>query len=166
MLFVLQNVFNQEVYKYTWYKLSPTVIEHLQNAEIPVKDLAPISNESVAGGKQFRTLLRQHVDLAEAQEELVIGSAELFPMQIQNDVLESMQVSNNDYLSEDQMAALQALRGDFFEHKWQLKEALIEQTSDWKSIPATKINKKHNNHLKAQLNSVYEAFKSQKEGAD
>jgi PiT family inorganic phosphate transporter len=160
-LFILQNVFNQKVYNQTYYTLSAEVSEHLQQADVAVTDLQPLVGQTIAGGKNFLKVLRSHANLTAAQEALVIEAAQLYPTQIDGSRLDALLAANEGYLSERQVDALSALRGQSFNFRWQLETALAAQSRKWKRLPETKVNKQYNQHLEAQLSSVFEAFKPQ-----
>jgi PiT family inorganic phosphate transporter len=160
MLFVLQNVFNQKVYQQTWYNLSPAVTVHLQEAGIPVEDLAPLADKNIGGGVNFRKELHKNSKLNDSQVRLVISAAERDPTHIDRKKFSKMRESNDGYLSPQQLAAVASLRGQSFEHHWQLDQALIAQTDEWQKLDVTEIaNKMHNHHLAAQMDTVYETFK-------
>lgn len=160
-LFILQNVFDQKVYTQTYYTLSAEVTDHLQQENVPVKDLQPLVGQTIAGGAHFREVLRSNAELTASQEALVIEFAEMHPTRIDARGLKALLASNDGYLSEQQTDALNALRGQSFSFHWQLEAALVAQSTEWEKLPETKINKMHNQHLGGQLQSVFEAFKFQ-----
>ena len=158
LLFVLQNVFNQKVYLNTYFKLSQPVVAYLQEADIPVQGLDEMVDKRITGGVRFRSTLREHVILSGDQEQQVIAAAEIYRTQIDEERLEILEEVEEGFLSDEQQEALENLEGRSFEHKWQLREALAEQTEAWKKKPATTVNKLFNREVQEKLDVVYETF--------
>ena len=155
MLFFLQNVFNQQVYREVYFTLSQPTLEHLQQADVPTGKLMDLKDQKIAKGLKFRGEVRKRVDLSGDQEKLVIAAAEIFEMRVDAAMVEEL---DKKYLSEEQIGAVEKLIGQSFTYKWQLHEALVAQTELWKKKPATKLNKAYNKKLGAQLDYLYNSF--------
>ncbi len=155
LLFFMQNVFNQQVYGEVYYKLSVPVLAHLRQAGVPTKPLEALNDQEIAGGLAFRAAVRERVKLDAGQEALVIASAELYPMRLTPEQIASLDKS---YLRPEQIAAIEALQGTSFQHKWLLAEALTKLTPAWRKKEATRLNKGYNKKLQQQLDYVFEAF--------
>lgn len=155
MLFFLQNVFNQQVYRKVYYQLSPPVIEHLQKSGVPTDKLMDLKDQKIEKGMVFRGEVRQRVKLPGDQEGLVIAAAEIYQMQLDAARIEKL---DKKYLSEEQIRAVAALEGKTYTYKWQLQDVLTAQTEAWKKKPATKLNKAHNKKLGAKLDYIYNTF--------
>ena len=74
LLFVVQNVFGQQVVKPVAYQLTPPVLQRLQAAGVPVQRLQP-QPQPVADALHFRAQLRQQLQLTPSQEQLVLKLA-------------------------------------------------------------------------------------------
>jgi PiT family inorganic phosphate transporter len=74
LLFVVQNVFGQQVVKPVAYQLTPPVLQRLQAAGLPVQRLQP-QPQPVADALHFRAQLRQQLQLTPSQEQLVLKLA-------------------------------------------------------------------------------------------
>jgi len=155
MLFFLQNVFNQEVYRDVRYSLSSAVMAHLSSEGINVKGLEALVGESIPGGANFRERIEDHSDLSRSTEKQVIDAAEIHPMKITDLALAEL---DRKYIPPPQAATLDALRGDTFEHRWQLAEALSHRSEAWRKREDNTLNKEFNKHLSAQLDYIFRLF--------
>ena len=155
MLFFLQNVFDQQVYRQVHYSLSQPVLEHLQKSGVPVEKLLDLQNRKIAKGLVFRDEIRKRVYLPGDHEDLVISAAEIYQMQIDAAKIEDL---DKNYLSIEQIRAAAKLADQSYTHKWQLHDALAERTEAWKKKPATRLNKAFNKKLEAQLDYLYNTF--------
>jgi PiT family inorganic phosphate transporter len=155
MLFFVQNVFQEPVYRDVYYVLSPPVVEKLERAGIDTHPLNELEGRRIAQGLEFRNMLRQRAALTPEEEQLVITSAEIYPLFI--DPVKVEQLSRQQ-LSSAQFEALRALGGRSFTHKWQLREALADQTEDWSTLEDNHVNKAHNQLLEERLEYIYLTF--------
>ena len=158
MLFVLQNVFDQEVYRQTYYRLSPPVVEHLEEKGVVDGDLNDLVGKTVASSTRFRKKLLAEDDFSRGELKLIVGSSELYATRVDPEVLATLKHRNKGYLSDEQMAALESIEGQSFSYKWQLEGALAEQTESWHFKEKTKINKLYNQKMAQRLTHVAEAF--------
>lgn len=155
MLFFLQNVFNQTVYYEVSYQLSEPVLAHLQQEGVPVSDLAPLKGREIVGGKRFQNRLREVAKLSDAQEDQVIDAAEIHHIRIDPNKFPKL---DRAYLSEEQVKAVEELKGREFKHRWQFYNALAALTPGWRKLEANKINKPFNKKLAQQLDYIYGYF--------
>jgi inorganic phosphate transporter, PiT family len=154
-LFFLQNVFNQTVYTPVKYVLGAPEIAHLEQEGVAVDKLAGMEGEELIGGVRFRDRLRAQITLPDKQERQVIATAEVYHLYIDGDRFRDMDM---DYLSSQQVDALEQLVGRSFQHRWQLYDALASLTPEWKRLPDSKLNKTFNKHSAQQLDYVYGLF--------
>jgi PiT family inorganic phosphate transporter len=158
MLFVLQNVFDQKVYAQTYYRLSPAVLEHLQQAGIEVDDLESLSGDTIASGKAFQQALQADGKISAEALTLISKSAEIYRTEIDPLALEKLKQHNRGYLDDAQISAIESIAGKTFSYKWQLDEALASAASSWQLKEKTKVNKIYNSEVEARLSAVREAF--------
>ena len=157
-LFVLQNVFNQVVYKPVYYQVSQPVLQHLTSEGIPAEAVAPILDEQPVRGEQFLRLLRANGAVSREQETQVLGASMRHPMTIDAEGLEAWNGEHAKLLSDEQLAALSALEGRSFNYQWQVEEALIEGSPQWQMREKTKVNKMYNQDIAHRLEVIYEVF--------
>jgi PiT family inorganic phosphate transporter len=155
LLFIVQNVFGQEVYREIYYNLSPPVLERLAQAGISTEPLADLQNQTMAKGIYFRQSVRDRLTLSPAQEALVLNSAEVNNLQITPEKIATL---DQGILNPVQIAALNNLVGQSFSHKWQLDQALAQQSDAWQKKDDNPQNEDFNQKLKQQLAYVQNVF--------
>ena len=160
LLFVVQNVFSQEVYRQVNYQLSPPVLERLAEEGIPTERL-PVQSTPIGRAIEFRSDLRQQLRrsataLNRRQEQLVIAAAEIAPTRI---TATGMKQLDPKALRNEQRAALARLEGRSFQHHWQLAQALADESDSWRQRPDTAANRDHNKKLAVKLAYVEKVFR-------
>ncbi|PID42149.1 MAG: inorganic phosphate transporter [Proteobacteria bacterium] len=161
MLFFLQNVFNQKVYEEVYFELSDQEIAHLEQSGIDTGSLHALKDKKIAKAVKFRELLRKHTDLSDADLGVVIETAEIYPIYIDEDKASH---ADKNYLGEARFQALQAIIGETFNYKWQLYDALSKLSKDWQLKPKTKLNKAYNKQLKSRLGYLHNTFRLGEDG--
>jgi PiT family inorganic phosphate transporter len=156
-LFFLQNVFNQKVYEEVPYVLSEAALERLEEDGVATGALRELENLRYASAAKFRRALEARSDLSQEQRSRVMRYAEQADLLV--DPARFARLDPN-WLTAAQIAALRSLAGRRFQHKWQLAEALAEQSEAWRSLPDPPANKAHNKDLERKLDSLYRAFRS------
>ncbi len=154
LLFIVQNVFNQEVYKTVYFRVSPPVVEKLVEKGIPKQQLSQLSNlegETISQARNFRSQLRQNSNLTTEQEKEAIALSQLYPMKITSEKIASL---NKQSLSSEQIQTISQLEGQSFDYKWQLGEALAKKSPIW-------AGKSENKKLSQQLANLQTHFSHQ-----
>ena len=154
-LFVLQNVFDQRVYKEVHYELSPKVMARLVSRGIAVGDFADLEGRDFPSAVKLRDAVAERTELTAFHQDRLLDSAEVFHSSFFPIRLAGLETGG---LSAGQVAALQTLSGRTFRHKWQVTERLAQASADWQLLPETTVNKRHNKQIKRQLDSVFRAF--------
>ena len=155
MLFFLQNVFDQQVYRKVYYNLSQPVLDHLQKGGVSTDKLMDLQDRRITGGLSFRKEVRKRVKLSGDQENRVISAAEIYKMQLKNAMIADL---DKKYLSEEQISAVADIGEQSYTHKWQLHDALVARTDAWAKKPASRLNKAFNKKLDEQLDYLYNTF--------
>jgi PiT family inorganic phosphate transporter len=127
LLFVVQNVFNQQVFRPVSFQLTPAVLEHLQERGVAAAALRPQS-QPLPTAVAFRRQLRLQVLLPADQEATVLEAAEIRPLRVE---AASLRRLDRQRLSPSQREALRRLEGRSFRHGWQLRQALERESSAW-----------------------------------
>lgn len=154
-LYILQNVFNQNVYKVVEYTISNEAIEKLKEKKVPVSALTEINGKVFESGTQFLRAVNKHVKLDQKQERQVLWYAELGSYKINPEKIDKL---DDGWLTPGQMAALRQLSGMEFTEKWRIAEALAVRSEEWKSLPDTTINKLHNKGIKDKIAVILKTF--------
>ena len=152
-LFVVQNVFEQRVFRAVQYELSHPALVHLrQSGGVPVRALKPLKDKRVGSAAQFRYELRKLVRLEPDQEARVLDAAQVVDLRIDAAALETL---DRGLLDPEQIAALEALVGRSFAHSWQLADALAGLSDAWRLEAPSPGHESRNDRLRGQLEYVY-----------
>ena len=153
-LFVLQNVFNQAVYKDASYVLSAPVIERLQRDGVATDKLARLQDERFDNVRDFRNALDEAADFTGDEEMQILDRAHIVSLIIDGSKLWQLE----GIVSRPRQAALWPMVGRSFAHPWMLADAMAEASEEWRSLPDTKANQLFNRHLEEQRQEVYRVF--------
>jgi PiT family inorganic phosphate transporter len=154
-LFFLQNVFNQQVYREASFILSEPVLEHLEGRGVAVDRLSKLKGRQFDKVREFRRAINEAAALDEEEQSEVLASA-----RIEETLINPSKIWRLDNLiSSEQQQAVYRLQGRRFMHLWQLEEALVEQSEEWRSLPSTTSNKLANRKLHDQRVEVHKLFR-------
>ena len=155
-LYIVQNVFNQHVYRDASYVLAEPVLERLEEKGVDTARLRDIKGKRFDTVREFRDALREEIRPDEKTESTILDTARLDVVIIDSSKLWRL---DDTSLTKTQVAALWPLAGRRFNHLWMLDDALAELGEEWRSLPATKVNKVFNRHLQGQRREVYDVFR-------
>jgi PiT family inorganic phosphate transporter len=153
-LFFLQNVFRQQVFTDYAYRLSPAVLDRLQQQGLSTSDLSGLPDRRVQGTHAFRDLLAE-TTLDYQAERQVLSAARIAPIELSRNRIRSL---DSDRFSTQQLVAIRALSGHRFKHRWGLAEALAAQSDAWQLLPGETVNKLHNRNIRQGLDYLYLHF--------
>ncbi len=156
-LFVLQNVFQQQVRNPIEYKVSQTVIEHLQEQGVPVQGLQNLSGSVFQSAKQLTRALGKDESISSTQKKYLLDYARLQPVQVDMDKLDKGSAAG---FSTAQLNALKQLDKQFYAHPWQLEQNLALLSPEWKLRDNQVVNKRHNKEMRTQLNVLMQLFEA------
>jgi PiT family inorganic phosphate transporter len=155
-LFFVQNVFEQKVSRSVAFALSPPVCEKLEQEKISLAGLADLEGIKYKTARQFKTALEAREPVTHDALETLLYYAEIDSLHIEPVRLKTL---DSEWLNFSQMRAVDSLAGRSFSHKWELHEALVEQTSQWRYLPQNRINDYYNKELQRKLTHVYNIFR-------
>jgi PiT family inorganic phosphate transporter len=161
-LFVMQNVFDQQVHRPVQYELGAEELGYLASLGIPAAALEPMRDRRIASGVQFRYELRRHIEFGPRREQRVLAAAEVVRMTIRSEALATL---DREYLGAERAAAVDALAGRSFDRRWKLEAALVRQSVAWEAREAGAGHEGYNQARRAQLEHVFETFREPGEGA-
>lgn len=153
-LFFLQNVFQQKTYLPVQYRLTMEAEQRLRSAGIDVDKLADIQGKTYPSAYQFQKALEQRISLGPKEKSLIISSTEIDRFVVAIQVVNRI---NNAGITEKQQKAVQRLVGMYFNHRWELENALAEESSEWKMKPN---DRRHNEELRMKLDYIYRLIRS------
>lgn len=156
LLFVIQNVFNREVYKALSFETNKEVIKEIEANNIPVDSLKTRKDTTFSSQQEFRVFLGS---LGYTKEENLykifkISRIEYFRVD-SNFAKEKM--SPNVY-SQEQINSVKSLHNKAFRHRWTLVNNLKELSEEWKELPPIPQNEYRNKELNNKLNAVCNFF--------
>ena len=154
-LFVLQNVFNQQVYRPVKYSLTPEATQQLASLGFSAAALERLEGRTFDSSVQFLRAVRRNTSVAEADERRLLHFGELGRFEFTQGRIDKV---NEGWLGAEQVAAIRRLAGRQFDYKWQVARALATESEAWKMRPAEPVNKLHNKEIEEKLEFVYRTF--------
>ncbi|MCP5366152.1 MAG: inorganic phosphate transporter [Hyphomicrobiales bacterium] len=155
LLYFVQNVFDQQVYRPTPYRLPAAATARLQDLGLDPARLAPLVGKEFGRETAFRAALGALADLDGDTRDRVSDLARVDPLRVDADRAVE---GSNGWFSPGQVTALRRLDGRAFDYRWQLVDALATLSEDWRMLPAAKVNKLKNKKLRQQYDALYRAF--------
>jgi PiT family inorganic phosphate transporter len=154
-LFVLQNVFDQEVYRPISYEISEPVLERLEREGIAVGALDGLKGAAFESASRLSERLEAEMGLDVSARDTVLRFAERKLLVVDPKLLDDL---DTDWYTPAQIAALRWIAGQRYRHKWMLGEALAAENAEWRFRPGDLVNKIHNTELQKKLDSLYQKF--------
>ena len=154
-LFFLQNVFNQRVFQDHAYILSPPVMEKLAAEGVATPSLPALGGRRFERWAALQEALRAQDFHQPKSEKTIRAFAMVEPLTVKRSKVYRLQGAT---FSAEQRAALRAMAGEHFLHRWRFEAALAEQSPAWRSLPETPANKLINRRLKDQREEAYLLF--------
>ncbi len=154
-LFFLQNVFKQKVYTEVHYSLSPKVLNYMEKCALPVEELIGLKGRKFTSAQGFLRAIDERTYLSGDQQEKILKYSEAADIFIAPDIVDTLVP---DWMTAGQIAAVGKLSGRHFDFKWAVADALEQSGDEWKMLPSTIENKRHNKEIKAKLSFIYQQF--------
>jgi len=154
-LFVLQNVFQQQVQHPIKYEVSEAVIEQLQGQGAPVQGLDKLTGTIFSSARQLSKALDKDSALDKARKEQLLDYAELHFVRVNMDKLNDRASAS---FNAAQLKALKMQDGRVYEHPWQLEQDLASRSAEWQLREDLVINKQHNKEIQTQLRILMRLF--------
>jgi inorganic phosphate transporter, PiT family len=155
-LFILQNVFNQEVSRRNIFQISEVVLEQLQREGINDDGLLQLKDKEFRNSTRFQTLLKQKTELNNEQRRTVFEISTQDYYYINETIL--AQSLDRSWYTPGQVASLNSITGRSYSYKWQMWNDLEQLSDEWKLKPAFPENRLYNKDLKAKRELVNRIF--------
>ena len=107
-------------------------MDRLIKSELPHTPFEPLMWETYANGTGFSKAIHSVADLNNDQARAILAIAELYEVEISTDLLRTL--GKGPFTSE-QLKIITQLEGRTFQHKWEIKSALSEQSDIFKCRP-------------------------------
>ena len=151
-LFIMQNVFDQEVYRETPYALSDPVLERLERAGVDTKAIGHLKGETFSSAVRLKEAIGNRMDDPASTLEF----ARIDEMTISEIGVAALRTGR---LTGPQILAVAGLMGRTFPHRWMLAEELARWSGAWRPLEDTKVNKAFNRELAGRLDLLYRTFR-------
>lgn len=156
-LFIIQNVFEQEVHQNIRHVFNRTTVSRIGSEGYDTKALSMVNGRSFASERELYHELRSTG--ANNREQILELSriTEEFPLEVNMEILEKKGLA--DKIHKLQYLELSQLEGTKYRHKWQFAEALGAFPA-WQRVeaPHTEAQKNHNRLLESKLDLLYRTF--------
>ena len=140
-LFFMQNVFQQKTYTPVEYNITQSAMQRLIESKLPHAPFEPLMWETFPNGAAFNKAIHSTAEINNEQARLILDIAELYEVEFSSELIKALEKGP---FSEEQLKILAKLEGRAFQHKWEIKSALAEESEIFKYRPE---DKQWNNHL-------------------
>ena len=153
-LFVLQNVFNQNVYDAHRYQLTPAAVERLGREGLPSVLLERIAGQTFDSSAQLESAVVSS-RLSRGDFARIIEAAQLEPIRV-----EPLRLGPKEFrwLTAGQMHAVYRLAGQTYPHRWAFAEALARENPDWRHGAHPVLDKPRNRILNERVEALARLF--------
>ena len=156
LLFIVQNVFSQQVFSPVRYRISYEVALKLKEQKLYHDDLGALLNKEHRSASAMGDALEQSLPHS-APVRRILGFARVTPLRVDIELMKPY--FKYDWYAEQQVTAVFRLHGKRFQYSWQLHDSLARDCPQWRLKPTDKSTKLHNRELKAKLQRLLSLFK-------
>ena len=152
LLFIVQNVFDREVYKALRFETSKEVIGQIEKTGVPT-DLIKNEADSVFNSQQeFRFYLGKLGYNKEDYLYKIFKSARIEYFRVDSNFAKEKMSPN--IFSQDQINSVKSMHNEAFQHRWMLVDRLKLLSEDWKELPQIPANEYLNKELYNKIDLV------------
>jgi len=156
-LFIVQNVFNQNVYSPTAYSISQAVTERLTEDGVEATPLLPLIGTRFASTASFVDAIDGANDYTRRQTKTILDLAKIDNIVVDATKLDRL---SQGLLTPQERAAVVKLDGRRYAHDWLFARDLAAASPEWLSLPETTVNKLANRALDAKRRALYNLFRT------
>ena len=153
-LFVVENVFDQTVYKDYSYHINEEVIMELQQKGLDVEYLNTITDKRFSGLHELKRNLKQAYSTSQVHQ--VAAYSKLVNINIDSHKLKKLE--EKMLLDKPQIESLRKIENKHFDYTWQLKKQLVELSPSWKKKEESRINRIFNKDISTKLDYITNYF--------
>ncbi|HNX25042.1 MAG TPA: inorganic phosphate transporter [Spirochaetota bacterium] len=156
-LFIIQNVFNQAVYKPVRFSMSAAVERRLVSEGITFAAMEQFIGKEFRNAIEFKkALISSGTELDESDLSRVVELSELRYLIVNTDIIE-FEISQG-WFTPEQTATLKKLNGRNFKYSWELRDELEAMSPDWKLKKDTPEGRHINRNIISKLDYIYKKF--------
>ncbi len=160
-LFVIQNVFNQQVTSPVYYQVTAPCEKELKKLKLWNQGLETVRGKTFESAQKFdRALIDtgEKTSLQVRDQALALGKLQKVTVTMAKLPPESV----NNFLSPRQVRAVKLLEGRRYMHAWQLQAELAARDASWKLKKVSVLNKKHNREIRLRVDFLIKHFSEKK----
>ncbi len=157
LLFFVNNVFDQPVYREVHFRIDEQVTAELQRRHIPTAGLGALLGRDMTNPVRLMKTLKTDAGYTEDQARLVADLARVTLLRVDPGLL--AMAGDRDWLTPGQWRAIEALAGRTFVRTWAFHQALAAGSPDWALRPMAKVNDLWNKDLKRRLAYLDRVFR-------
>jgi inorganic phosphate transporter, PiT family len=161
-LFVLQNVFHQKVYRPVSYRVTEEIMEIVKSKNINENPLLQIKGKRFLRADEFKekikSLYKNSGKNGNRSLEMIIRLSEIHNIRV--DIRKLKTGISDNWISEEQMRALENLDGRNFTYAWKLQRKLAHATPRWKLKDDVPENIDYNRDLRRKSEYLNRIFRS------
>jgi len=154
-LFVVQNVFSQQVARPVRYEITAEVAGELAEHDLYQDGMDALLNQEYDNAAAYTRALSEVSEGHLAAAEIARYS-QVHPLLV--DIEKLHQHWNQRWYSPEQLLAVFRLHGRTFRYDWELDHALAELSPDWVRQPPTRENKLYNKGIDERLTYLHDLF--------
>jgi len=156
-LFIIQNVFNQQVYRPVKFNMSEIVERKLVTEGITFTAMDQFINKEFKTAVEFKKALKDNAtDLAGSDLNRVVELSELRDITVNTDIIK-FEISQGVF-TPDQAESLKKLNGRSFKYSWELRDELETASVDWRLKKDTPEGRHINRNIISKLDYLYKKF--------
>jgi PiT family inorganic phosphate transporter len=152
-LFFLQNVFQQETFRPVPYQITQAAAERILENEVSPRPVEELRLKEFPTAVKFNSALSRYEFLTRQERDIIMDSAAIDEMEVTLDQIAQIDM---DWITPEQVDVFRRLEGRIFEHKWELDEALAEESTHWQP---QKGDEKYNRELRQKMSYLYRFFR-------
>jgi len=156
-LFIIQNVFNQQVYRPVKFNMSESVEKRLVTEGITFAAMDQFVNKEFKNAVEFKKALKEKAsDLVVSDLNRVVELSELRDITVETGLIK-FEISEGWFTS-DQAESLSKLDGRSFKYSWELRDELELSGADWRLKKDTPEGRHINRNINSKLDYLYKKF--------
>lgn len=156
LLFVVENVFDQQVKRDLTYRVDAGVIAELSVRGVWDEGLATLDGRVRKNAVRLRDDVRRSTRLSDEQVVAVVEASRLGEWFVDPAVI--AHGLDRDWFTPGQIAAVRTLAGRRYERSWQLRRDLAAVSPAWRPLPRETVNRIANNELEEKLAYLEQLF--------
>lgn len=156
-LFIIQNVFSQQVYRDVKYSITSSAFEKLLSEGITFSTMDDLVELEFRNAAEFSSALKRYAPELDSKSMMrVVKLSEIRNFTV-NDEIVSFEITQNVFTG-NQVKALHSINGKKYRHVWEFARDLASASEEWMLKPEIPENKPYNNYLRIRIDYLAGKF--------